>query len=162
MLQQPAVAQLLVHLGLEEADPAPALALGAIERGIGIGEQRGRIHAVIRIERDADAEADMGEIIVDLEFVADRLDQALAERQHLFAADIVRHQDHELVAADAGDEGAIGLRGKTLRRRPHHHVADGMTEHVVDVLEAVEIEAEHRKTGRRTPAPAPTVRPAPR
>ena len=149
MLQQPAVAQLPVHLGLEEADPAPALALGAIECGIGVGQQRRRIHAVVRIDRDADADADMGEIVVDLELLSDRLDHALGERKHVFTPGIVGHQDHELVAANASDEGAVGLRDKTLGGCPHHHVADGMTEYVVDILEAVEIEAEDGKAARR-------------
>ncbi|MHC2580824.1 hypothetical protein ACVI1J_007060 [Bradyrhizobium diazoefficiens] len=149
VLQQPAIAQFLVRLGFEEADPGPALALGAIERGIGVGEQRRGIHAVIGINGDADADADLGEIVVDLELLAYDLDQALGERQHILAAGVVRHQDHELVAADAGDESAVGFRGKAIRRRPHQHVADGMAEHVVDLLEAIEIEAEHRKTGQR-------------
>lgn len=149
VLQQPAIAQLPVHLGLEQADPPPALAFGTIECCIGVGEQRGGIHAVVRIKRDADAEADMGKIVVDLELLADRLDQALGERQNLLTPDVVGHQDHELVAADTSDEGAVGFRGKPVRRRPHQHVADGMAEYVVDLLEAVEIEAEHGKTGRR-------------
>ena len=149
MLQQPAVAQFPVHLGFKEADSAPPLALGAIQRRIGVRQQRRGIGAVIGINCNADAEADMGQIVVDLEFLADCLDQALGQRQHVFAPCVVGHQDHELIATDAGDEGAVGFRGKTLGGCPHHHIADGMAEHIVDVLEAVEIEAQHRKAGRR-------------
>jgi hypothetical protein len=148
VLQQPEVAQLAVHFRFEEAGPAPALPLGAIERRIGVRKQRRRIDAIVRIDGDADTEADMGEIIVDLELVADRLDQTLGEREYVFPSDVVGHQDHELVAANAGDESTIGLSDKTFGGRPHHHVADGMTEQIVDVLEAVEIQAEHSEAGR--------------
>ena len=42
VLQRVALPELPVHLGLEEADHVPPVGLGAIERGVGIGEQRDR------------------------------------------------------------------------------------------------------------------------
>ena len=45
-LQREALAQAAVHLGIEEADRMAAIGLGAVERGIGIGEQRRRLGAV--------------------------------------------------------------------------------------------------------------------
>ena len=46
LVQHAAVADLLVHLGLEDADRAARLRLGAEQRRAGIGEQRSRVRAV--------------------------------------------------------------------------------------------------------------------
>ena len=42
VLQRVALAQAPVHVGVEEADHVAAVGLGAVERGIGVGEQRHR------------------------------------------------------------------------------------------------------------------------
>ena len=57
LLQHAPLAQPLVHVGLEEAERAAALRLGAVERGVGVADQRGGVGAVDREDRDADAEA---------------------------------------------------------------------------------------------------------
>ena len=52
------LAQPVVHFDFEEARRAAAGGLGAVERGIGIVEQRRCVGAVGRKDRDADAETD--------------------------------------------------------------------------------------------------------
>ena len=53
LMQHAAVADLLVHLRLVDADRAARFRLRAEQRRAGIGEQRGRIRAVVREHRDA-------------------------------------------------------------------------------------------------------------
>ena len=58
----------------------------------------------------------------------------------------------EFVAADAGEKSAVGGGGESLRHIVQQRVAGRMAEHVVDVLEAVEVEAqdgERDSRGRR-------------
>ena len=59
----------------------------------------------------------------------------------------------ELVAADARQESAAGSRRQALAHLAQQRIAGRVAEHVVDVLEPVEIEAQHRKRlGRRSRA----------
>ena len=59
LMQRAAIADLLVHLGLEQADRAARFRLGAEQRGVGIGEQRRGVVAVARKHRDAGGDADV-------------------------------------------------------------------------------------------------------
>ena len=52
-----------------------------------------------------------------------------------------RRDNGEFVAADARQEGAVAGRLEPPRHFPQQRVADRMAEHVVDGLEAVEIDA---------------------
>ena len=55
-----------------------------------------------------------------------------------------RHQDRELVAAEARHHLAVGEhRGDTRRNGLKHRVAGRVAEQVVDFLEPVEVETEH-------------------
>ena len=56
----------------------------------------------------------------------------------------------ELVAADARQESAARGRRQALAHLAEQRIAGRMAEHVVDVLEAIEVEAQHReRLGRR-------------
>ena len=55
MFQQSAFADLGAHPCFEETIGVAAFALGAVERGVGMGEKRLTIRRVVRTERDADA-----------------------------------------------------------------------------------------------------------
>ena len=58
LLQHAPLAQPLIHVGLEEAEHAAPFRLGAIERGVGVADQRGGVGAIDREYGDADAQAD--------------------------------------------------------------------------------------------------------
>ena len=75
VLQRAAVAQLLIHRGGEEAYRAAAFVLCTIERRVGIGEQRPRIVAVARIDRDPDAQIKLEGVAVDLDIPVQRAAQ---------------------------------------------------------------------------------------
>jgi hypothetical protein len=70
VLQRVALAQALVHFGVEEPHLAP-VRLGPIERRIGIRKQRLDVAAVAGIERGPDAEADGDFLRADLEVLGD-------------------------------------------------------------------------------------------
>src|SRR6266705_6760352 len=72
MFQRAAIAQLLIHRGSEEAYRAAAFMFCAIERRIGIGEQRPRIGAIARIDRNPDAEIEFEGVPVDLDVLVER------------------------------------------------------------------------------------------
>src|ERR1700688_4044390 len=61
------LAQAVVHLDFEEARLATAVGLGAGERGIGVVEKRRGVRAVGRKDRNADAEADVRMLAVQLQ-----------------------------------------------------------------------------------------------
>ena len=72
LLEHAAMLQRVVHAALEEVVVAAALALGAIERGIGVLEQRFDVVAVARRERDADRGADVDLVALDLHRLGDQ------------------------------------------------------------------------------------------
>ena len=101
-------------------------------------------------DRDADAGVDhdgvAGEIVGRAHRFADppRQDRGV---ERLLDAGL---DDGEFVAADARD--GVGVAHAMAQPLGHHLeqlVADRMAERVVDALEAVEIEIEHRKLARR-------------
>jgi hypothetical protein len=59
MLEPATLAELLVHSAREQADCAPALVLGTIERCIRVREQRNDVIRISGKERRADAEVQL-------------------------------------------------------------------------------------------------------
>ena len=99
---------------------------------------------------DADAGADLDQMIVDLVAFAQAVDDAAGKaRRILVRLDVLLEHD-EFVAAEASDEilrpqhfaQAVGDRAQQL-------VAAGMAERVVDLLELVEIDEQQRRQLRR-------------
>ena len=82
---------------------------------------------------------------VEIVGAADRLDDARRQRRgghRLLAADL---DDGELVAAQPGDRIRLSRCSRAAARRPPSAARRRrMAERVVDLLEAVEVEAEHR------------------
>ena len=145
LLERAPLAQALVHVGLEEADRAAPFRLGAIERGIGVADERVSVGAVGRIDRDADAHSDAQQRAVDVEIVRDRGQQPLGQRRGAGGLHPVGLDQHELVAAEAGEERVSHHGLQAMRERAQELVADDVAEDVVDLLEAVEVDAEKRE-----------------
>ena len=79
---------------------------------------------------------------------ADRGDEALGDRHHLGAVVADRGNHRELVAAEPRHQVVAAQRVRQPQRDvADQFVADRMAERVVDVLEMVEVDIEHR--GRR-------------
>ena len=143
-LQRAPQLQPLVHLALEEAVRAAAVALGEVERHVGVLQQQIGVGSVVRRDRDADAGADDDVAAVDIVGPADQLDDAGGELAALlWLADVGLHH-RKFVATDARDE--VGRRHRLDQAGGHELqqlVADRMAERIVDGLEVIEIEAMH-------------------
>ena len=89
---------------------------------------------------------------LDLEIVRQGGDEPLGEPRGVGRSRALGHDDGEFVAAETGQERAFERRAQPLRDPAQEAVAGGMTEDVVDLLEPVEIDVEHREAfvrGRR-------------
>ncbi len=144
LMQHATIADLLVHLRLVEADRAARLLLGAKQRRTGIGEQRGAISAIVREDRHAGGSAGAHRPAVDLELLSDGLAELLRQRKarvRLLAVD----DKTELVAGQARHHAATRGVLEPMGHLDQELVAERMAEDVVDLLEPVEVDAEHRE-----------------
>ena len=88
-------------------------------------------------------------MILDDERRAQRFDDAGRKRRRVRRLGSRILQNDELVAAHAGDRiGLSDAAAQPVRHRFQQRVADGMPKCVVDLLEAVEIQAQHGQTVR--------------
>ena len=135
----------LRHLVAEEAEGAAAVGLGAVQRHVGVLQQRVGADAA-RGHGDADAGADLDQMIVDLVTLAQAIDDAPGKARGVFGRMDVLLEHHELVAAEARHEI---LRPQHLAQpvgdRAQQLVAAGMAERVVDLLELVEVDEQQRR-----------------
>ena len=74
--------------------------------------------------------------------------QLLTHISHLSGA--LRHRmgetdDHELVAADAVDIIVAEIGARRVRKLAQHHVASGMTQMIIDLMQANQIYVHHRQ-----------------
>ena len=136
----------LAHLRIEEAIAVAASRFRAIEREIRHLQQIVGAGPVLGRQRDADAGADADVAAVDLERLAQHLDNAL--RQQLGGLALVALaglDDGEFVAAEPGQHvGFAQQRFQTGRHFDQQRVAGGMAERIVDLLEAIEVQQAER------------------
>ena len=133
----------LRHLVAEEAEGAAAVRLGAIERHVGVLQQRIGADARRRGHRDADAGADLDQMIVDLVALAQVIDDSPGENGGILVRFDVLLEHHEFVAAEPRHEilrpqhvaQPVGDRAQQL-------VAAGMAQRVVDLLELIEVDEQ--------------------
>ena len=141
-----ALADRLVHVRREEAGAGASVLLGAVEREVGVGEKLADVVPVARIERDADGQSDVERLAGEKHRLGEDFEQLVGEaggRSGLIAAGL---HDDELVAAEPGGELGMGEeRGDARRGRLQQLVAGGVAVHVVDFLEAVEVDDHQRE-----------------
>ena len=126
-----------------------AFGLGLVHRGVGELEQVGRHQGVVRIQADSQRRRDVDVVaLVHLQRPAERQQDFTRHAFHrLQAADVL--EDHgELVAAQArhrvrSAEGRLQSGSRGLEQA----VAGRMAERIVDVLEPVQVEEQHRHPG---------------
>ena len=157
-LEQAGTARHEVHLRREEAAAVAAVRLGPVHRELGVLEQPVGGLAVGREQRDADAGAGVELLAVEHERLAEAVDQAARQRARLVRAPDLGLQDRELVAAEPADRVGLAQAGvQPLGDRLEQQVAAGQTEGVVDALEAVEVEQQHRRHAVGAPRPGQRV-----
>ena len=145
LLHDAAGLHLLVHVRLEEAERAAAVALGAVKREVRIAQQLVRGLAIARADRDADAGADAGLMAVDVVGLAHPFDDLLRQRGGIAGIDDRGLDDDEFVAA--GPRDGVGLADEAAQAVGNdlqQLVAGGMAEGIVHRLELVEVEMMHR------------------
>ena len=135
---------------------ALAAALGRVHRHVGVSEQIVR-RLVSRRRGDADAGTDLHLIPAQREGVRHRGGSRSSKSGASVARRHVLDEDGELVATESGDGvGGASAGEEPLGRGDQQPVAFGVTETVVDPLEVVEVEEEHRDR----PAPRAVREPA--
>ena len=133
----------------ERQAPAPAL-LGHVHRDVRVADQVGRGVRVAARQRDADASADVDLAARHRKRLGERGEDA--PRDDFGAAGVAVGQiGGELVAAEAREHVALAQR----RLQPHgglaqQRVARVMAVPVVDELEAIDVDEQHRARGRAT------------
>ena len=141
--QVPDVGEVLLRM--VDGDPG-AVALGRIHSDIGPLDELGRRLAVFGKRGDADAGVDPQQETVDLDVFRERIDQfqrLRARRRHAHPRD----HDGELIAAEACDRIAIAQRAlQAFANLLQCLIADLMTQRIVDLLEAVQVQ-DHEGDG---------------
>jgi len=133
----------LRHLFAEEAEGSAAIRLGAIERHVGVFEQRIRADAVRRGHRNPDAGADFDQMIVDLVALAQMLDNSPGETRGILVRFDVLLKHHKFVAAEPRHEILRAQHfAQPVGDRAQQPVAARMTQGIVDLLELIEVDKQ--------------------
>ena len=148
MLDHAAALQSLVHALLEEAHALPAVALGARQGDAGMAEDYRRGVSVGRRKRDADAGGDQHFLAGHLKRPAQGLDQAVHEGHDVAQIGDVDQGDGEFVAAQPRDEVALAQRRLNAGADvPQNLIAAAVIGGFVDLLELIDVQAEHGDMG---------------
>ncbi len=135
----------VVQVAGEEIDAVAPARLGLVHRGVGMAHQLVHVGRVVGEHRDADAARDVQLQRLDQARRAQRGQQPLRDLQRLAAAGHAVQQHHEFVAAEAADDIGVADRlAQALRHELEQRVAGLVAERVVDGLEAVEVDEQHR------------------
>ena len=134
---------------------AGLLLLGRVHGHVGAAQQRARVGAVLGIEGDADAGADLEHLPFDDELLLERVQDAPRGRGGGVVVGGRRQHDRELVAAEPGHDVlaahlVLQAEGHLLEER----VAEVMAERVVHFLEAIEVHQHQRQLRARDRARA--------
>ena len=148
----PPLLDLGAHCRFEEPVCAAPFDLGPVKRGVGMAHQALAVEGVVGIDCDADARRNQAAIGRLLVCGAERIDDAFGDASDRRRVVQAGRDDGEFVAAEPRQhltvvEDDAGATGDRLQQR----VAGGVPEKIVDLLEAVEVEAEQRQAaaGRR-------------
>ena len=132
--------------GLEEPVGAAAVGLGAVHRKVGAFQQLVEIGTVMRRQSDADTGV-AGDMVPEaLIRLADRIVDPLDQLHGVARSGNAGLDDGEFVAAEPGHEiGVPHAVAQAARDGLEQFVADGMAERIVDALELVDVDIEHRE-----------------
>ena len=128
----------------EEAEAVLAVFLGQIHRHVGILRQRQRVAAVLGIHRDADAGGGVALMTAEFHGLAENGEQIGRDIFDVVGLGAFFQDDDELVAAEPRHHVARTQHAKKRYHRPLRF-AGVMTERIVDDLEPVEIDEQHRQ-----------------
>ncbi len=129
-----------------------AAALGGVHRHLGADQQGVVIVGVLRPAGDADAGAHVDLVLAERQRQVQRLFDAQRDGVGLLRIGAMQ-QDAEFVAAESSHDVAVACQrpAQALGDAHQHLVADAVAQHVVDVLEAVQVQHDD---GDRAPRAA--------
>ena len=134
-----------VHLGPEKLVVVASRVFRLIHGEIGVAQQSFGIRSIARKRGDADARGDAQVVSGDAMRRVERDDDLLRAERRIVRVHDVGEQHEELVSAlTAHRIGAAHAGLQSLRHRFKQLIADGVTQRIVDVLEAIEIDVQHR------------------
>ena len=120
--------------------------LGGVHGGVGVAQDGFRVAAVLGGEGDADAAGDTDAVAADLHVLAELVEQALGQLQGLLAVGADPLQGDELVAAPTRQQAVVGQQRAEARGDDAQQLVAGLVaERVVDLLEAVQVDEQHRQ-----------------
>ena len=118
--------------------------LGLVERDVGVAEELARRAAVA--DGDADARGHRDRRAVQIERLAEHLEQPFGDELGRGSVVVALGEDDELVAAEPPDRLAAPQHGfEPGADRAEELIAGGVAERVVDLLEAVEVDEQHAR-----------------
>ena len=151
--------QALDRLGLdllgEEAETVLAVFLGEVHRHVGILGQRLHVATIRRVHGDADAGRGVALVAAQLQGLAEHRQQVAGDAFDVIALGDLLQNDDEFVAAEprhdvARAQGAAQPAGDFHQQ----HVAGVVAQRIVDHLEPVEIDEQHRESPLMAAAPS--------
>ncbi|MNG93821.1 hypothetical protein D3C79_528030 [compost metagenome] len=126
-------------------DAIAPLGLGAVHGGIGVANQRGNVAAVLGVQTDTDAGTGEELVLAGLERRGETGQQFTGNGAGIAGFVQAGQENDEFVAAQPGHGVDVAhLFLQALGDAFEQQVADRMAEAVVDVLETVEVEEQHR------------------
>jgi hypothetical protein len=144
-LELQALHRALAHRIVEDLVARLARLLGAVHGRIGVAQQRMGVVLARPAEADADAGRDVAALAVEHERLAQRVGQPSRDLQRVGLARDAGQQHGELVAAEAGDDVAgTQHAAQPLGHAAEQPVAGAVAQRVVDHLEVVEVDEQHR------------------
>ena len=134
-----------VHLRIEEAEGIAPVVLGPVHGGVGVFQQGVEIRPVLRVLGDTQGAGDRDVHFVQVDRLHQRRQQLADGGRHRIAVTGLVENDQELVAAlPAHAVAAADCLFQAPRHLLQYSIAGDMTEGVVDGLEVVQIEKQHR------------------
>ena len=141
----------VIELIGEISELTPVL-LGGIHGLVGALHEFGDIGAVVREQANADAGRQVHDFIVDLERLGECVQDGLGGKVDPLAMVHVGHHDRELVATEPGHRiGLPDAADNPPRHIDQQAVAGQVTDGVVDLLEAVQVDEEQGQDVSRPP-----------
>ena len=136
-----------IHVRHIERPSVAAVLLGVVHRRVGVADQVDRVLRVVRADGDADARGQIDFLLVHVKRAADLVEECAGESPEAWAVVEIRgqavHEHRELIACQATDHGVLAEHAReSLAQDLERAIPGRMTERVVDVLEAVEVEIE--------------------
>ncbi len=146
LLEDAPLGDLLAELAVVALDRAAAEPLAVVHRRIGAAEERLRVHPVVREEAVPDTHLGQMLLAGELDRLGHGPPEPFSRLHHLSGAVDVLEQNRELVAAEVGDRVAVPDDGpQAAGDLLEELIADGMPVRVVDLVESVEVQRQHRE-----------------